>query len=64
MTSQLKEMRGRGFGSTMFNFLLQEAQKLKICIVCYKLHPMESTFIKIGISSYWQNDCIGKSTFN
>lgn len=24
-----EEMRGRGFGSTMFNFLLQEAQKLK-----------------------------------
>ena len=22
-----EEMRGRGFGSTMFNFLLQEAQK-------------------------------------
>ena len=24
-----EEMRGRGFGSTMFNFLLQEAQKFK-----------------------------------
>ena len=57
-------MRGRGFGSAMFNFLCKKHINLKIRIVYYKLQPMESIFIKIGISSYRQNDCIGKSTFN
>ena len=47
-----EEMRGRGFDLLCSISFCKKHKNLKILIVYYKLHTMESIFIKIGISSY------------
>ena len=50
-------MRGKGFGSTMFHYLLQEAKELNVA-QCVQASPDGVTIYKSWFSICWTNDCI------